>query len=218
MPRPSYDCSTGSTARGEAVTNFKSYTNGYARISSDFDYPATFSERELPWSDCVTFDHERTTERHYVLTSWFPEQIRAADSHATREVFVEEGSDSMSCSQFGPGMITVIILENEYGDGIGNQLGWVNGGLFVLLTPFFAMKLFKKTAIILAVFFVAIPVILLARSQLGEEQWTVTVGDDLLDAYWTYVGVFYPALPVMIGMTAGIHYLRRYLKGRRKAL
>ena len=122
-------CSAGERVIGEAVTNFKPYTNGYATIRTSFDYPDTFSERDFPWSDCVTFDHERTTERHYVITSWFPGADPGSGQPCHTEVYVAVCSDNTLCYRLGPGMATLIVLGNEYEDNTNVQLGWINGGL-----------------------------------------------------------------------------------------
>ncbi|MBI1662101.1 MAG: hypothetical protein IS860_01085 [Nitrosopumilus sp.] len=123
------DCSTNQNVSGSVVTNFKSWTNGAATISSTFSYPSTFSEKAFPWSDCVTFNHDRTTEKHYVLTSWLPGIDPGLGQACHTEKLSPTGTDSTSCSNFGPGLWTIIILDNEYGNNTGVQLGWINGGL-----------------------------------------------------------------------------------------
>ncbi len=112
------DCAKNQNVSGTATTNFKSWTSGAATISTSFSYPSTYSEKAFPWSDCVTFNHDRTTEKNWVLTSWIPGADPGSGQACHTETHSSNGSDSTTCSNFGPTKI-VVILENEYGNNTG---------------------------------------------------------------------------------------------------
>ena len=135
LAQKQHDCDLNRRVYGQTTSTYTSYTNGHAKITTDFDYPEDLDKsiRTFRNTVCTDFDHDGTTAWHSVLGttadtgSYYPSQscrINTSDASITKHIW---------CNAFGQDRITLTVVFNTYdasGSSKETQLGGPVSALF----------------------------------------------------------------------------------------
>ncbi len=127
-----WDCKHKKVVSGSASSTLISYTNGKAKITGTFTYPAEINEKIVDRRNhqCVEFEHSKTIKRHDVLANIIPGSGQVKAQACTLTGTTPHDTDEVQCNAFGPSRVTLITIMNTYTsstDQRTSQLGtiWV---------------------------------------------------------------------------------------------
>ena len=134
LAQKQYDCDLNRRAYGQTTSTYTSYTNGHAKITTDFNYPEDLDKdiRTFRNNVCTDFDHDETSAWHSVigvtgdLGSFFQSQscrITTSDASTSKYIW---------CNAFGQDRISLTVVFNTY-DASGSSKVTQLGGAAVAL-------------------------------------------------------------------------------------
>ena len=119
---------------GQTTSTYTSYTNGHAKITTDFDYPENLDKniRILRNNVCTDFDHDRTSAWHSVLAA--PANLGSNINAQSCRINTSDASTTkyIWCNAFRQDRITLTVVFNTY-DASGSSKTTQLGGVAVAL-------------------------------------------------------------------------------------
>lgn len=136
LAQKQYDCDLNRRVYGQTTSTYTSYTNGHAKITTDFDYPDDLDKsiRTFRTTVCTDFDHDQTSAWHSVIGvtgdpgGAFQAQscrINAFDGSTTKHIW---------CNAFGQDRITLTVVFNTYDASGSSKVTQLGGTVSALLT------------------------------------------------------------------------------------